>query len=196
MTIQQTKERAVIVSGSDKGSEYFRDLLAKHRFEIAAVFNSSEEARRFLSEREADVLIINTPLRDDFGLQMALDVAADSDVGVLLIVKGDAYEQVIYRTEQTGVLTLAKPLSATHVLQALHLLSAARFKLRALERKTATLESKMEEIRLVAHAKLLLIDQMKMTEAEAHRYIERHAMDACVKRREIASRIIDKYDKN
>ncbi len=51
-----------------------------------------------------------------------------------------------------------------------------------MEQKTATLEEKMEEIRLVNRAKWILIDQLKMTENEAHKFIERQAMDRCVTR--------------
>ena len=51
----------------------------------------------------------------------------------------------------------------------------------------------MEEIRIVNRAKLLLIEQLKMTEKEAHRYIEKHAMDRCVTRRDIAEKIISIY---
>ena len=195
MTDKQTGERVLIVSGSEKGGAYFKKLTDEQHYETAAVLSGAAETRRFLAERDVDILIINTPLRDDFGLRLALDTAADTDTGVLMVVKNDIYEQVSFQTEETGVFILAKPLASQSVIQALRLLSAARCKLRMLERKTASLESKMEEIRLVGHAKLLLIDQMKMSEAEAHRYIERHAMDACVKRREIAMRIINRYGK-
>ena len=69
----------------------------------------------------------------------------------------------------------------------------ARERLRRTEKKTATIEEKMEEIRLVNRAKWLLIEQLKMTESDAHRYIEKQAMDRCVSRREIAQNIIRIY---
>ena len=42
-------------------------------------------------------------------------------------------------------------------------------------------------------AKWLLIEQLKMTETEAHRHIEKQAMDRCTTRREIALGIIKTY---
>ena len=51
----------------------------------------------------------------------------------------------------------------------------------------------MEEIRLVSHAKWVLIDQLKMSEPEAHRYIEKLAMDRCVTRRAVAQDILSIY---
>jgi response regulator NasT len=51
----------------------------------------------------------------------------------------------------------------------------------------------MEEIRIVNRAKWLLISELKMTEPQAHRYIEKQAMDRCVPRRTVAEEIIRIY---
>ena len=42
-------------------------------------------------------------------------------------------------------------------------------------------------------AKWLLIEELKMTEQEAHRYIEKQAMDRCVTRRAVAEQILSIY---
>ena len=55
------------------------------------------------------------------------------------------------------------------------------------------MEDKMKEIRLVNRAKWILIDVMNMTEADAHRYIEKHAMDECITKREVSENIIKTY---
>lgn len=51
----------------------------------------------------------------------------------------------------------------------------------------------MEEIRIVGRAKLLLIEKLKMTEPDAHRYIEKTAMDRCISKRAVAESIIKTY---
>ena len=50
------------------------------------------------------------------------------------------------------------------------------------------------DIRTVNRAKWLLIERMKMTEQEAHYFIEKQAMDLRVSRREMAENIIRAYD--
>ena len=50
-----------------------------------------------------------------------------------------------------------------------------------------------EEIRLVNRAKWLLIEHQEMNESDAHRYIEKQAMDRCVTRRTIAEGVIKAY---
>ena len=76
---------------------------------------------------------------------------------------------------------------------ALQWMESARERLRKFEKKSVSIEEKMEEIRIVNKAKWLLIRELKMDEPEAHRYIEKQAMDRCVTRREIAAEIMKLY---
>ncbi|MBR6583920.1 MAG: ANTAR domain-containing protein, partial [Treponema sp.] len=75
----------------------------------------------------------------------------------------------------------------------LNWLESARERLRQFEKKTISIEDKMAEIRLVNKAKWLLISELKMSEPDAHRYVEKQAMDRCVSRRFIAEEIIKTY---
>ena len=72
-------------------------------------------------------------------------------------------------------------------------MATTRERLKKLEKKTLSLEEKMQEIRIVNRAKWLLITELKMTETDAHRYIEKQAMDRCVSKKEIAEEIIKTY---
>ena len=129
------------------------------------------------------LVFINTPLPDETGAQLALDLSSSRNCCVALLVSGDSYDQVNEQVEDAGVLTLSKPCTAQQLKQAAAMMSATRFKLFDLEHKTATLEEKMEEIRLVNRAKWMLIERRGMDEATAHRYIEKLAMDARQTRR-------------
>ncbi|MFR0902788.1 MAG: ANTAR domain-containing protein [Anaerovoracaceae bacterium] len=46
---------------------------------------------------------------------------------------------------------------------------------------------------MVNKAKWLLISRLNMEEKEAHRHIERQAMDRCITKRDVAEEIIQKY---
>ena len=93
-----------------------------------------------------------------------------------------------------GVFTLPKPTSKPTLLTALNWMSSARERLRKSEKKALSIEEKMEEIRLANRAKWLLIDELKMSEPDTHRYIEKQAMDRCVSKREVAEKIIKTYE--
>ena len=91
------------------------------------------------------------------------------------------------------VLTLPKPVTRQTLSQSLQVLCATRERLRRMEEKQVSVEKKIEEIRLVNRAKWLLIECLSMTEADAHRYIERQAMDLRISKREMAENIIKTY---
>ena len=186
-TVPKAKRRVMIVSASDKIFDFAADLLPPGEF----VF---EEPARSAGEARVDILIINTPLPDDFGTELATELS-DSTMGILLLVKNDLVDQAAYKVEDFGVLTLAKPCGKQSFYQAVKLLSATSAKLERLDEKNRTLEEKMADIRMVNRAKWLLIDNLGMNEKDAHHYIEKRAMDSRQTRREVAEGIIRTYDK-
>ena len=56
------------------------------------------------------------------------------------------------------------------------------------------MHEKLAQVRLVSRANCCLIDLGHMTEAEAHRYIEKTAMDTRRDRADVAQEILDSYD--
>ena len=91
------------------------------------------------------------------------------------------------------MLTLPKPTSPELTEEVVELRCATRERLRRIEIKKSFAEERMEDIRVVNKAKWFLIEQLKMTEQEAHRYIEKQAMDRCVTKRVIAENILSTY---
>lgn len=184
----------LIVSSSQKVNSFLSEILSPDRFMPIVTSATVGDARRILVDRSIDIVVINTPLPDDFGIEFAIEASDRQNCGVLIFVKAELQDTIGEKTEKFGILTLPKPVSRQMVYQSMNLLSATRQKIKALEAKTTSLQSKMEEIRLINRAKLLLIEHLKMSESEAHRYIEKTAMDTCVKRRKIAEDIIRTYE--
>ena len=183
----------LLVSASAKFMDSVLPLLPERSFSPITKAPDVSSARRCLLERSYDLLIINAPLPDEFGTNFALDICQSTQTGVLLLVRAEQYPDVTARVAPSGVLTLQKPTSPALFSSTLQLLCATRARLRRMEQKTATLEEKMAEIRLINRAKWVLIEQLKMTENEAHKFIERQAMDRCVTRRTIAETILATY---
>ena len=141
-------------------------------------------------ETPYDVILISAPLPDEFGARLAQHAAEHTGAGVLMMVKSEYYSDVSEQLTPCGVLTLQKPTSPQMMLQCMELLCATRERLRRMEQKSASIEDKMAEIRLVNRAKWALIEKRGLTEQEAHRFIEKAAMDRCVPKRVIAEEIL------
>ena len=193
MIFQERTYSVLLVSASDKFNNTIMPLLPMTDYWPVTTVNTVGAAQRRMLETAYDIVIINAPLPDDFGMRLAMDTCAASGAGVLLLVKNELYDEVYSKVVSHGVMTLSKPTSLQMVSQTLRVLCATRERLRQVEAKQVTVEEKIDEIRLVNRAKWLLIECLSMTEADAHRYIEKQAMDLRLSKREVAENIIKTY---
>ena len=193
MSLKERIYSILIVSATDSFTSAFADLLSEARYSPINTVTSVSVAKRVLAEKTYDFVIINAPLPDDAGTRFAIDTCTTKQTTVLLLVKNDIHAGIHDKVAEYGVFTLPKPISKTTMTHALNWLESARERLRQFEKKTISIEDKMAEIRLVNKAKWLLISELHMSEPEAHRYVEKQAMDRCVSRRCIAEEIIKTY---
>lgn len=193
MVTGKRKYRVLVAGANDKLGESIAALLPKNEYEPPVFAASVGEIRRLALESTMDLVVLNTPLKDEFGTRLALDLA-DYNIAVLLMVQGDVFDQVCYKLEDYGVLTLAKPVSRQSFYTAVKLLTAMRAKMLRMEKKNQALQEKMQDIRTINRAKWLLITNLQMTEDEAHYHIEKKAMNSRLSRREAAEEIIRTYD--
>lgn len=194
MITERAPHRVLVVSGTEKIYDYLSDVLPRSDFELTMMVGSAGEARRIFIDNTADIVIINTPLPDEFGSELAVSLSSGA-CGVLLLVKAECFDQICCEVESDGVLTLAKPVSRQSVYSAVRLLCAMNARLGRLEKEKRTLQEKMADIRIVNRAKWLLIEHLSMNEKDAHYYIEKQAMDTRLSRKEVAENIIRTYDK-
>ena len=193
MDLKEQSYKVLVVSASEDFNKALSAMMPVSRYSPVCHASDVSSARRLLNEQSFDFVIINAPLRDDIGINFALDVSGAAGTVTLFIARGDVLAETREKFISAGVFTLTKPLAAQTFSAALDWMMSAREKLRKLETKTLSVEEKIAEIRLVNRAKWLLISELKMEEPQAHHYIEKQAMDRCLSRREIAEEIIKTY---
>ena len=193
MVFQERTYSVLIVTASDTFANSVMPLLPMTDYWPVTTVHSVSEARRRVVDTEFDIVLINAPLPDDFGMRLAIDICTNSGAGVLLLVKNDLFNDIYAKVVGYGVITLSKPTNSQMVTQNLRILCATRERMRQMQARQATVEEKIEEIRLVNRAKWLLIECLSMTEPEAHRYIEKQSMDERISKREVAESIIKTY---
>ncbi len=187
--------RVLIVSGNEKGAEFIENMLAQFEPETTVTLRAGNEARRLLLDGCAfDFTFINMPLPDETGADLARKAAEGSSVMVL--VKNDVAEQVGYSLAESGIFTLPKPISNSNFVCGVYMMMAAKARADKFIRKNQELQRKIDENNLIFRAKCLLIEKRRFSEEEAHKYIEKRAMDSRKSRCEIASEIIRTYDED
>lgn len=193
MSLKEQVYSILLVSSAENFNTALSALLPESKYTPIHIVSNISTAKRELAERPFDFVLINSPLPDDIGTRFAIDTSNNGETVVLFIVRAELYNEMYDKVAEHGVFVLSKPTSKPTITTALSWLSSARERLRKAEKKTLSIEEKMEEIRIVNRAKWLLIDELKMDEPGAHRYIEKQAMDRCVTKRIIAEEIIKTY---
>lgn len=194
MGINDSARSALIVSSGEKGGDYLREMLTHEGYDPLTVVATGGDARRQLVTGGFDLIVINAPLSDEFGHELALDAASATAAGVMLLVKNEVFDEICARVEMGGVLTISRPVNRVLFHQGMRLIEALEARQQRYAREKQQLEVKLEEVRLVSRAKCTLMEYLGMSEANAHRYIEKQAMNMRATKREIAENILRAYN--
>ena len=96
-------KRALIVSSSREISETIEPLLRGEGYTKLANVSSGNEARRFLDrETEPELIVINTPLNDEFGQELAETADSATSAGVILLCRNDISSEIADKLSATN----------------------------------------------------------------------------------------------
>ncbi|MBR6403041.1 MAG: ANTAR domain-containing protein [Eubacterium sp.] len=180
----------LIVSSSEQFNTMTKKILPDRRFDVVEIRKSASAARRELLVREYDIIIINAPLQDGMGTDFVMDIVDKHSSGIIFAVPTELYSNANDHLIDYGVLTISKPLKLSEMERMVKLLIAMNDRLRQAQKKIRTLTEKMDELKVVSRAKILLVER-GMKESEAHEHIIREAMNRGLTKRQVAEEIVD-----
>jgi response regulator NasT len=140
------------------------------------------------------LVIIDAPLKDEFGENLARHIACKGVSQVMLAVKSEYFEAISSTCENYGILTISKPINQSLFWSALKLAIAVQSRLQQMQKENSKLKRKIEDIRIIDRAKCILISHLNLSEEEVHRAIEKQAMDMRTSKRAIAEDILKTYE--
>ncbi|MDR1094624.1 MAG: ANTAR domain-containing protein [Clostridiales bacterium] len=184
---------ALIVSASGDKNGVLAGGLKENGYTDIQICTGATDARAALREADFDLTVVVAPLPDGSGAEPAKEAAQGNNQAILLAAAG-LEPKTLEKLEEAGVFVLIKPVSRDAFLTAARLAGVVRARLARLTGENLHLKAAVEDIRVIDRAKLLLIQNLRVSEAEAHRYIEKHAMDMRQNRRTVAENIIRTYD--
>ena len=182
-------ESVLVVSSDKKSTEYLYDLL---RDEQLSIIESAENISDI--HESYDLVIIDIPLKDGLSGKNAVDLFENTDSKIILAVPKEREEYFESKSEKYGVFVIAKPVDKTLFKKAMHFFRAMQKRLGGVQKENVRLKKQIDDIRLINRAKYILMEYLSMTEAQAHRYLEKQAMDMRVTKAEIAKRILSTYE--
>ena len=187
-------ENALIISSSEKDIALFTGFLNAASIYQVTSAQSYDSARRLIQKQDFDLIIVDSPVQDESGENFSRRAAVNGVSQVILLVNSESFDSVSAACEEDGVLIIAKPADNSLLWFALSLAKSVHNRLKRMQAENSQLKQKIEDLRIIDRAKWILISSMKMSEQEAHRYIEKQAMDIRSSRRFVAEGILKRYE--
>ena len=82
--------RALIVSAGASSNEYISARLTELGYARPIIVPSAAEARRRMLESDFELIVVNSPLPDEFGHELCADAVEKTDAGVIFLAKAAA----------------------------------------------------------------------------------------------------------
>ena len=140
-----------------------------------------------------DSVIISTPLSDEFGLDLVADIAKDAKNGIVVLAKREIADEVQKKIRFTGAFVLPRPFNKALLIQTIKLAEIAHIGMAKLEEENRQLTQQLSDMKIVNRAKSMLMQYLNLTEEQAHRHIQKQAMDLRKTQRAVAEDILKTY---
>ena len=184
----------LVVTAQEQLEPIVKRSLPAEKQIFTEVRHSATSARRAALERYFDMVLINAPLPEENGVELALDIAENTSAGILMLVPRDSFGEACDRVVDEGILVAARPLPHGGLGRLLRFLAATQEKLQSVRDQVEKEKEKLEDLKVITRAKFLLVKEKKMSEKEAHRYIQQEAMDTGLSSRRVAESILEEYE--
>ncbi|MDE6579696.1 MAG: ANTAR domain-containing protein [Ruminiclostridium sp.] len=149
---------------------------------------------RSIYVEQFDMIIISTPLSDEFGLDLAAELHGKTDAPLIIITKGELAEEIQNKMKFTGAFVIGRPCSKSALQQAIRFAGIAGENVKRLNKEKQQLKRQIDDIRIIDRAKACLMQYLNLTEEQAHRHLQKQAMDLRKTQREAAEDVLGTYD--
>ncbi len=170
-----------------------RAILTSRGYAVSDGCVSGMQGLRSAATHPVDIAIVGYSLNDMSGLDFSIDLLSKSDCSVLLMTPPD---QMVYVKERFGsadVVPVPRPVTAQTLLSTLELIEHYRSKLTRANEEAKKLRQDLDRRAVAEKAKVVLMNRLQMSEAEAWRYLQKRSMDTGTSLKEVALRVLELY---
>ncbi len=167
-----------------------KEMLEEEGLEVVGEAADGDAAIRLARERDPDLVIMDIKMPGTDGLSAAQTIVKD-DLAAVLILTAFSQRDLVQRAAEAGAMAyLVKPFQKSDLMPAIDIAMARYAELAAVKKESAELSDQLATRKLVDRAKGKLMDEQKLSEADAFRQIQKRAMDERRSMRVVAEEIL------
>jgi two-component system, response regulator PdtaR len=171
------------------------EMLGEAGYDVIGQAGDGEQAVAMALELKPDIVIMDVKMPVMDGITAAEQIGKERICPVVMLTAFSQTE-LVERARDAGVMAyVVKPFTASDVTPALDIALSRWSELKALEAEVADLGDRLETRKAVDRAKGVLMTKLKISEADAFRWIQKTAMDRRMGMREVADAVVAGMEK-
>ena len=166
------------------------EMLAELGYDVVGQASDGEQAVALVKEHRPDVVLMDVKMPVLDGLSAAEQIGKERIAPVIMLT-AFSQKELVERARDAGVMAyIVKPFTQADLAPAVDIATSRWAELKALEGEIADLGERLETRKAVDRAKGILMTRLKLSEADAFRWIQKTAMDRRLGMREVAEAVI------
>ncbi len=171
------------------------EMLGEAGYDVVGQASNGQQAVEMAQQLHPDLVIMDVKMPVLDGISAAEQIGKARLCPVVMLTAFSQTE-LVERARDAGVMAyIVKPFTSAEITPAIDIALSRWGELKALEQEVADLGERLETRKAVERAKGVLMKKLKITEAEAFRWIQKTAMDRRLGMREVAEAVITGMDK-
>ncbi|TQJ10078.1 ANTAR domain-containing response regulator [Lapillicoccus jejuensis] len=166
------------------------EMLGELGYDVVGQAGDGEQAVELAREHTPDLVIMDVKMPVLDGISAA-EVIGKEHIAPVVMLTAFSQKELVERARDAGVMAyIVKPFTQADLGPAIDIARSRWTELTALEAEVADLGERLETRKAVDRAKGILMTQLKLSEADAFRWIQKTAMDRRLGMREVADTVI------
>lgn len=168
------EKKKVLIVNEKRDTSIYKDLFPSSLYAPFTILQTPMQAKQKLANEHFDLVWLQEVPQP----QVAKEIAALYNTCVLLFVKPQIYDQVIYQMKEAKVFVFTYPISKAVAIQIIGMIEQFIEETNRLEKKVVQMQKKLKDIKEIDRCKMELMHYFHWSEDKAHHYIEKSAMNA------------------
>jgi AmiR/NasT family two-component response regulator len=167
------------------------EMLTEEGYDVVGQAGDGAAAVELAEQLRPDLVILDVKMPVLDGIAAAERIAA-ARIAPVVILTAFSQRDLVERARDAGAMAyLVKPFSKSDLVPAIEMAVSRFAELSQLEAEVADLTEMLETRKSVERAKNVLQEQLKLSEPEAFRWIQKTAMDLRLSMRQVADGVIE-----
>ncbi|WP_392541958.1 ANTAR domain-containing response regulator [Oryzobacter telluris] len=171
------------------------EMLGEAGYDVVGQAGDGEQAVAMATELKPDIVIMDVKMPVMDGITAAEQIGKERICPVVMLTAFSQTE-LVERARDAGVMAyIVKPFTAGDVTPAIDIALSRWGEMKTLEAEIADLGERLETRKAVDRAKGVLMTKLKISEADAFRWIQKTAMDRRMGMKEVADAVVAGMEK-